>query len=70
MGHLKRKTFIITWEEDENGRTSIDRTCDGFTAVELLGLLGLIQFEIYQQMGDSAESTERAFKNALNRRYL
>ena len=46
---MKKKTYIITFEEI-NGESVMNRTNDGFTAVELLGVIELTRVEIIDQM--------------------
>ena len=44
-----KKTYTITLDEDEKGKWHMKRTCDGFSPVELLGILEMSQLEILQQ---------------------
>ena len=46
---MKKKTYIITFEKI-NGKSVMNRTNDGFTAVELLGVIELTRVEIIDQM--------------------
>ena len=45
-----KKTYSITIEENEAGGYDMHRICDGFTALELLGILEFVQQEIIEQM--------------------
>ena len=45
-----KKTYTITVEEDGD-KCRMHRTCDGFSPIELLGILEYVQMEIKQQMG-------------------
>lgn len=45
----KKKSYTINMIE-ENGKTSMNRICDGFNALELLGILELAREEIIKQM--------------------
>jgi len=40
------KTYTITWKEESDGKTSLQRVNDGFNLIELLGLLSLTQLEL------------------------
>ena len=44
------QTYKITWTEFEDGNCSFNRVNDGFHALELLGLLEMMQTEILEQM--------------------
>ena len=44
------KTHTITLEENEQGQMIMTRKNDGFTAIELIGLLEICQLEIKQML--------------------
>jgi hypothetical protein len=45
-----KKTYTITCEITKDDKVRIDRVCDGFTAIELLGILEYTQLDILKQM--------------------
>lgn len=47
---MKRKTYTITEITEDDGRKHIERRCDGFNALELLGILSWTQTEILYQI--------------------
>jgi len=47
---LKKKVYTIEIIEYVDGSATMNRINDGFTAVELMGQLEIIQFEILEQM--------------------
>lgn len=47
---IHTKSYTIRIDTFENGKFGITRTNDGFHALELLGLLERIQFDILEQM--------------------
>ncbi len=49
-GEKMKKTYTVVLEKDENGKYHLRRVCDGFSPLELLGLLEFIQLEIKAQM--------------------
>ena len=50
---MRKYTVVVT--EDEEGNTiSMKRENQGFTAIELLGILDFIRNDIYKQMTDKA----------------
>ncbi len=48
---MKKKVYTISVEEGD-GRATMNRVNDGFTAIELLGLMQFIKEEILLQMQD------------------
>ncbi len=46
----KKKVYTIEIIEYVDGSATMNRINDGFTAVELMGQLEIIQFEILEQM--------------------
>lgn len=53
----KIKKYLIEIIESDKGY-SMDRTMEGFTALELLGVLEFIQLEIIEQMKGQIKPTE------------
>ena len=47
---MRTKKYIIEIIEEEDGKVRINRTCDGFTAYELLGLLWSTHRDIRRQI--------------------
>jgi hypothetical protein len=47
---LKRKIYTLEVIEYADGSSTMNRTNDGFTGVELMGRLEIIQFEILEQL--------------------
>jgi len=45
-----KKVWTITQYEDKNGHTHLERVNDGFTPIELLGLVLFLKTEIFEQM--------------------
>lgn len=45
----KIKKYTIEMTETDKGY-SMNRTCEGFTSMELMGVLEFVQFEIIEQM--------------------
>lgn len=44
------KTWTVSWTIYEDGSTSLDRTNDGFTFLELLGVLNISNDDVIQQI--------------------
>ena len=44
------KTYTVKEFIDEVGTKHLERTCDGFNPLELMGILELTQLDILQQM--------------------
>ena len=47
---MKVKTYTIKVTEKDDMKVSVTRTCDGFTAHELLGHLWVAQHDLLQQI--------------------
>ena len=47
---VREKIYIMKLTEFEDGKCFMQRTCDGFTAYELLGAITLAQQEIIDQI--------------------
>lgn len=47
---VREKTYTIKWTEYADGKCVMERTSDGFSGYELLGILGLTKDEIVQQI--------------------
>lgn len=54
----KVKTYKIQLTEYADGSSRFDREADGFTAIELLGLLDLTAREIIEMMKDKLQVDE------------
>lgn len=44
------KKYTITETTDKNGKTTLNRTNDGFNVIELMGIVSLTQQELFQQI--------------------
>lgn len=53
----KVNKYIIEMIETDAGY-SMNRTCEGFTALELMGVLEFVQLEIIEQMKGKIKPTE------------
>jgi hypothetical protein len=47
---IRKATYLIEHIEYEDGSVKLRRTCDGFDAYQLMGLLELAQIEIKDQL--------------------
>lgn len=45
-----KKTWTVTWTVYEDGSSSLDRTNNGFTWLELLGVLNISNDDVIQQI--------------------
>lgn len=49
-----RKYTVVVTDDEEGNAISMKRENQGFTAIELLGILDFIRNDIYKQMTDKA----------------
>lgn len=57
MKKAKVKKYSVEMIETDKGY-SMNRTCEGFTALELMGMLEFVQMEIIEQMKGIIKPTE------------
>lgn len=62
---MRTKKYVIELVDKGDGKVSLDRTCDGFTGHELLGLLWETQQDILAQMRG-----ERPIYDVVNRKVV
>jgi len=62
---LKRKIYTLEVIEYVDGTATMNRTNDGFTAVELMGQLEIIQFDILDQMAGRIKPPTRVNRKVV-----